>query len=562
MSFDKKKVEEIKRAREAWESSCLKGELDARGERKKDFVTSSAGLTVDRLYTPGQLDSRGWDYNERLGFPGQYPFTRGVTPNMYRSNLFMTRQYGGFGTGKTTNERYKYMIEQGVREISVAMDLPTQLGYDSDNPLCSGEVGKVGVTISSLLDVEEIFDGIPLQDISVATTANSIGPIFLAWMLALAEKKGIPKEDLNLNLQNDVMKEYIARGTYIFRIRPSLKFSCDAVEYCIKNGLKNIMPINYCEYHIQEAGGDVVQGIAFCLANGLAYMDELLQRGIGVNDFPNPWVNITAGVDFFEEICKFRAMRRLWAKTMKERYQAANPAVMGLSFRCGAEGTRYTAQQPLNNIARGAISALVQALGGAQAVGIHSYDEALGIPTPESVMVAIRTTQIVAHESGVADTIDPLGGSYFVESLTDEIEDKSKRLLDRVIEMGGAVEAIDSGFMSSELGRSAYKRLREMETGERIAVGVNIYKTNEPIGISVFKVNPDLENRQIEKLDKLKKERDGQRAASCLRSIEEAAAEGVNLTPSILDAVKAYATVGEICGALRKVFKEYVPAKY
>ena len=561
MTFDKRKIGKIEQAEETWEKGSLKEELDKRGEWKTDFSTRS-GLPVERLYTPVDLEKEKWDYEEQLGFPGLYPFTRGVDPNMYRSQLFKIRQYSGFGTGKTTNERYKYLLEQGVREISVAMDLPTQLGYDCDNPLSRGEVGKIGVSINSFLDAEEMFDGIPLDEISVATTANAIGPIFLAWMLALAEKRGIPREKLNVNIQNDVLKEFIARGTYIFEIRPSLKFSCDLVEFCIKNSLRNIMPINYCEYHIREAGADVVQGIAFCLANAAAYMEELIRRGIDVDDFPKPWINITAGTDFFEEICKFRAFRRIWAKMMKERFKATNPAVIGLSFRCGAQGSLYTAQQPLNNIVRGTLSALAQALGGAQAVEVHGYDEALAIPSPESVKVAIRTAQIVAYESGVVNTIDPLGGSYYVEALTDTIERKVRSLFEKVETMGGAIAAIEQGYMGAEIGKSAYRQLKETESGERITVGVNLFRADEPLPIKLFRADPDVELRRVEKLKKLKRERDNGKVETTLQEVRKAATGGSNLVPPILEAVKAYATVGEICDVLRTIFKEYAAARY
>ena len=561
MVFDKKKIEKIEQAKKVWERGPLKDELDRSGEWKKDFSTRS-GFPARRLYTPVDLDKTEWDYEKQLGFPGQYPFTRGADANMYRSNLFKIRSYGGFGTGKTTNERYRYLLEQGVREISVAMDLPTQLGYDCDNPLSRGEVGKIGVAINSLLDVEEIFDGIPVDEISIATTANAIGPIFLAWMLALAEKRGISAEKLKINIQNDVLKEFIARGTYIFEIRPSLRFSCDLVEYCIKRGLANVSPINYCEYHIREAGADVVQGISFCLANAVAYMDELIRRGIKVNDFPRPWINITAGTDFFEEICKFRAFRRIWARMMKERFGATNPAIMGLSFRCGAQGSLYTAQQPLNNIVRGALSALVQVLGGAQAVEVHGYDEALAIPSPESLRVAVRTGQIVAYESGIVDTIDPLGGSYYVEALTDAIEGRVRNEFEKVETMGGAVAAIEQGYMSAEIGKSAYRQLKEMETGERKTVGVNLFKTDDPLSIKLFRTDPGVEQGQVEKLRKLRSERDDGRVESTLQEVRKAAIDGLNLVPPILESVRAYATVGEICNVLRNIFKEYVAVQY
>jgi len=555
--YKKQKIDEIKESKEIWEETKLKEEIDRIGESKKDFGTES-GIPVERIYTPVDLNNRKWDYNEQLGFPGQYPFTRGINANMYRGNLPQIFQYAGFGTGKTANEFYKYLLEQGANEFSVAMDLPTQVGYDSDNALSKGEVGKVGVAISSLLDFEEIFDGIPLDEVSTATTANAIGPIYLAWMLALAKKRGIPPEKIKLlNLQNEVLKEFIARGTYIFKVRPSVKFSCDAVEYCIKNGLSNILPINYCEYHIREAGADVAQGLAFCLANAIAYMDELVNRGINPNDFPKPRINSTVGTDLFEEVCKFRAFRRMWARVMKERFGVTNPARMALAFRCGPKGTCYTAQQPLNNIVRGTISALAQALGGAQVLGVHCYDEALGIPSPESARVAIRTAQIVAHETGVINTIDPLGGSYYVEALTNEIEERAMKLFREIEAMGGAIAAIEQGYMGREIANSAYKESRAIESGERVVIGVNLYKVDEPVPIKIFRTDPAVEERQVEKLRKLRRERDNSKVESVLKQLGDAAVEGVNLIPTILDAVEAYATIGEICGVLRGVFGEY-----
>jgi methylmalonyl-CoA mutase, N-terminal domain len=556
MAYSKKELSEIQHEKGSWEKTSLKEELEEKGEWKKDFSTSS-GLPVERIYTPIDLEKASWDYNERLGFPGQYPYTRGIDADMYRAQLFRMMQYGGFGTGKTTNERYKYLLAQGLNEISVAMDLPTQIGYDSDNPLANGEVGKQGIAIDSLLDVEGMFEGIPLDKVHIATTANAIGPIFLAWMLAVAEEQGVPAEKLRLNLQNDVLKEFVARGTFILPAEASVKLSCDVVEYCVKNRLDNILPINYCEYHMREAGADVVQGLAFCLANAVAYMNELTRRGIGVDDFPSPWINAVAGLDLFEEICKYRAFRRLWSKMMKERFGATNPRVMALSFRGGSQGSAYTAQQPLNNIVRGTITALVQILGGAQVVEAHSYDEALATPSAESVRVAVRTVQILAHETGIINTTDPLGGSYYIEALTDKIEGKIIKLFEQVEARGGAIKAIESGFISQQIGMSAYKWLKAIESGEKVVVGVNMYKVDEPLSIKIFKVDPALEEKQIERLKKLKAGRDNHKVKNTLKGLKEAVADGVNLVPPILAAVKSYATIGEICGVLREVFGEY-----
>ncbi|MFH1933759.1 MAG: methylmalonyl-CoA mutase family protein, partial [Pseudomonadota bacterium] len=420
--YDKDELNRIKQTEETWESTTLKKELTEKGEWKSEFKTLS-GIPVKRVYSPLDLAERGWNYNEKLGFPGQYPMTRGRTATMYRGSIWPMWVYGGFGTAEDANKRYKFLIEHGTQEVAVALDLPTQLGYDSDNPLCRGEVGRIGVAIDSLADVETAFEGIPLEDILIFTTANAIGPIFYALFTTLGELKGVPIEKMHLNIQNEILKEYVARGTYIFPPKPSVKFSVDLIEYVCRNNLSdNVYPYWFCGYHMKESGATTIQEMAFTMANTVTYLDELVSRGVDINTFHDPEVDFATSIDFFEAICEHRAFRRWWAKLMKERYKATNPRTLGVYYRGGSSSSNYTAQQPLNNIVRGTLSVLAQALAGEQTMSTGAMDEALGIPTEESHRLALRTQQIIAYESGITNTVDPLAGSYFVEALTDELE--------------------------------------------------------------------------------------------------------------------------------------------
>lgn len=555
--FDKGELNKIKQMQGDWERSALKQELEERGEWRSEFKTLS-GIPVKRVYSPLDLAEKGWSYTEKLAFPGAYPMTRGRTATMYRGSIWPMWIYGGFGTAEDANKRYKYLIEQGTQEVAVALDLPTQLGYDSDNTLCRGEVGRIGVAIDSLADVEAAFDGIRLEDILIFTTANAIGPIFYALFTAMGERRGVPLKKMHINIQNEILKEYVARGTYIFPPKPSVKFSVDLIEHVCRNNLSdNVYPYWFCGYHMKESGATAVQEMAFTMADTVAYLDELVSRGVDINTFHDPEVDFATSIDFFEAICEHRAFRRWWAKLMKERYGATNPRTLGVYFRGGSHSSNYTAQQPLNNIVRGTLSILAQALSGEQTMSTGAMDEALGIPTEESHRLALRTQQIVAYESGIINTVDPLAGSYFVEALTDELEERATELFNKVQEMGGAIPAIESGFMQSQIMQSAYQFLKEVESGERIVVGVNKFQVDEPTTIKLTKLDETVEERQIEKLKKLRKERDNSKVQKTLKELKEAAIEGVNLVLPCMAAVKAYATIGEICGVLRGLWGEY-----
>lgn len=551
-----KEIQELEQERESWEKNCLRKELEATGEWKKEFLTGS-GIPVNRLYTPLDLRDRRWNYMKDLGFPGEYPFTRGISPTMYRGNIWAMVQYAGFGTAETTNEWFKFILDQGARTLLVAQDLPGQIGLDSDNPLSAGEVGKVGVAINSLEDIETIFDGISIQDISIGTAANATGPIFLAFILALAENRGMKPEELSLILQNDVLKEFISRNTYIFPPKPSLKFSCDVTEFCIKNGLKNALSNWFCGYHMREAGGNIIQELAFTLTNAVVFLEELASRGVNLNGY-KAVATLVAGLDFFEEICKFRAFRRMFARMMKERFKVTTP----ISLITNGQASSYTAQQPMNNIVRGTITALVQALSGVQGMNIVGFDEAYTIPTPEAIRIGLRTQQIIAYESGVANTVDPLAGSYYAEALTDELEERANRLIEEVEALGGALKCIEKGFQQKEIAREAYNQLKQVKNGDKVVVGVNKYQVDERIPVKLMTADPMVQERQIEKLKLLKKKRDNKKVGTALMEIKDAAIEGVNLVSPILNAVKAYTTIGEICDILRDIYGEYRAPAY
>jgi len=524
-------------------------------ERKSPFMSTS-GYEIKRVYTPE--DIQNLDYVEDLGFPGDYPYTRGVQPTMYRARFWTMRQYAGFGTAEESNKRYKYLLQQGQTGLSVAFDLPTQIGYDSDDPMAEGEVGRVGVAIDSLEDMEILFDGIPLDQVSTSMTINSTAMILLAMYIAVAEKQGVSQDKLSGTIQNDILKEYIARGTYIYPPEPSMRLITDIFEYCSKY-MPKWNPISISGYHIREAGSTAVQEVAFTLADGIAYVEAAIKKGLDPNVFGKRLsFFFAAHNNFLEEIAKFRAARRLWAKIMKNRFGVTDPEAMKLRFHTQTGGSTLTAQQPLNNIIRVTIQALAAVLGGTQSLHTNSYDEALGLPTEESARIALRTQQIIAYESGVADTIDPLGGSYVVEAMTNEIEKRAMEYIEKIDQMGGMIKAIESGYVQKEIHESAYKHQLAVEKGEEIIVGVNKFQIEEDLKqTQILKVDPELEKKQKERLKKLKERRDNEKVKKLLNKIKEVAATDENLFPYVLEAVKAYATVGEISNALREVFGEY-----
>ena len=511
---------------------------------------------AQRLYTP--LDIEDFDYGEKLGFPGQYPFTRGVQSTMYRGRLWTMRAYAGFATAEETNARYKYLLEAGQTGLSVAMDLPTQIGLDSDHELSHGEVGKVGVAIDSLADMEALFDGIPLDKVSTSMTINGPAAVLLAMYVAVAEKQGVKPEALKGTIQNDILKEYIARGTYIFPPRPSMRLITDTFEYCSKN-IPKWNTISVGAYHIREAGASEVQEIAFAFANAMAYIDAAIKAGQKVDDFAPgiSWI-FTAGLDFFGEVAKFRAARRLWARIMKERYGASVPKAQMLRVHVHTAGSVLTAQQPLNNVVRITWQALSAVLGGIQSMACCAYDEAIALPTEESATLALRTQQLLAYESGVTDTIDPLAGSYYIETLTDKIEKEAYDYIDKIDRMGGAVAAIEQGYMQQEMAAHAYEYQHEVELGKRTVIGVNKFTDSKKLAEQdVLTADLSVGERQIARLEKMKAARDNEAVKAALEKLREAAKGTENLMPYLIDAVKTYATLGEICGVLREEFGEY-----
>lgn len=552
--FDKEKLDQIKESQENWENTTLSKTISKFPERKEKFTTGS-GIEVKRIYTPE--DTADIDYNEELGFPGEYPYTRGVQPTMYRGKLWTMRQYAGFATAEESNKRYKYLLEQGQTGLSVAFDLPTQIGYDSDHPLSEGEVGKVGVAIDSLKDMEILFDGIPLDKVSTSMTINAPASVLLAMYIAVAEKQGVPKEKLRGTIQNDILKEYIARGTYIFPPEPSMRLITDIFDYCSKN-VPKWNTISISGYHIREAGSTAIQEVAFTLADGIAYVEAALKAGLNVDDFaPRLSFFFNAHNDLLEEVAKFRAARRLWAKIMKERFNAKNEKSMKLKFHTQTAGSTLTAQQPDNNIIRVTIQTLAAVLGGTQSLHTNSRDEALALPTEESVRIALRTQQIVAYESGVAETIDPLAGSYYIESLTKKIEEGAMEYINKIDELGGAPKAIEKGYIQKEIQDSAYNYQMDIETNKRVVVGVNKFQIEEEHHKDILKVDPAVGELQKQKLRSLKETRDNDKVKSALEKLRKAARGTENVMPYILDAVKEYATLGEICGVLREEFGEY-----
>ncbi len=523
-----------------------------RPERQAEFATD-AGVIIDPLYTPADLENP--DYEQDLAFPGEYPYTRGVQPNMYRGRLWTMRQYAGFGTAEETNKRFRYLLEQGQTGLSVAFDLPTQIGYDSDHALAMGEVGKVGVAIDSLLDMETLFDRIPLDKVSTSMTINSPAAVLLAMYVAVAEKQGVSQEQLKGTIQNDIIKEYIARGTYIFPPGPSMRLVTDIFAYCAKN-IPGWNTISISGYHIREAGSTAVQEVAFTLADGIAYVQAAIDAGLVVDDFaPRLSFFFNAHLNFFEEIAKYRVARRLWARIMKERFGAKDPKSMMLRFHTQTAGCTLTAQQPDVNIMRVAFQALSAVLGGTQSLHTNSRDEALALPSDSSVLIALRTQQVIGYETGAADTVDPLGGSYFVERLTDEIEQRVSEYISKIDDLGGAPKAID--FMQKEIQNSAYRYQKDIESGQKTVIGVNKFTMDTQRPGDLLKVDPEVGRRQEERLAGLRTRRDNPRVHQALEDIEKAALTGENLMPYFIEAVKGYATLGEICEVLRGVFGEY-----
>lgn len=546
--------EKLKASVEQWENTTV-ARITSRFPERKDPFTSSSGYEIQRAYTP--LDIDGFDYHEDLGLPGEYPYTRGVQPTMYRGRFWTMRQYAGFASAEESNERYKYLLQQGQTGLSVAFDLPTQIGYDSDHPLSQGEVGKVGVAIDSLADMEILFDGIPLDKVSTSMTINAPAAVLLAMYIAVAEKQGVTPDKLNGTIQNDILKEYIARGTYIFPPKPSMRLITNTFEYCSKE-VPDWNTISISGYHIREAGSTAAQEIAFTIADGIAYVEAAIDAGLNVDDFaPRLSFFFNSHNDLFEEIAKFRAARRLWAKIMKERFKATNPKSMMLRFHTQTAGSMLTAQQPDNNIIRVTLQALAAVLGGTQSLHTNSRDEALALPTEDAVRIALRTQQIIAYESGAGDTIDPLAGSYYIESITNEMEKMAEDYLQRIDDLGGAVVAIEQGYIQQEIQNSAYDWQKEIEDGKRIVIGVNRFTMEEESPKGLLKVDPRVGEMQEEKIRALKEKRDNEEVESTLQALKEAAATEENLMPLILNAVKAYATLGEICGVLREVFGEY-----
>jgi len=544
----------VSKERERWEEDVVRPALERSPERSETFKTAS-GITVERLYTPEHV--HGLDYDSDLGYPGQYPFTRGVQPTMYRGRHWTMRQYAGYGTAEESNRRYKYLLSQGQTGLSVAFDLPTQMGYDSDHALATGEVGKVGVAIDSIRDMETLLDGIPLDKVSTSMTINSTAAVLLALYVAVARKRGVDEKLLSGTVQNDILKEYIARGTYIYPTVPSMRLAGDIITYCAEH-LPHWNPISISGYHIREAGSTAVQEVAFTMANALAYVEEVLNRGISVDKFaPRLAFFFNAHSDFLEEVCKFRAARRLWARLMRERFGAHDSRSMMLRFHTQTAGSTLTAQQPENNVVRVAIQALSAVLGGTQSLHTNSLDEALALPTERSARTALRTQQIIAYEAGVTSTIDPLAGSYYVEWLTNCIESEANDYLRRIDDMGGTLAAIEAGFQQQEIQDAAYAWQSEIDSGERVIVGVNRFQAEEAAEADILKVNPALEAGQRERLRALHEERDSQEVERSLQQLRGAAETGDNLMPPIISCVEKLCTLGEISDALRDVFGTY-----
>ena len=543
--------DDLTAAQQTWAEKTLQPALTRFPERQEQFATHS-DINIERLYLPTDTS-----YLDKLGFPGDYPFTRGVQPTMYRGRLWTMRQYAGFGSAEETNHRFKYLLTQGQTGLSVAFDLPTQIGYDADDPIAEGEVGKVGVSISSLEDMAMLFDGIPLDKVSTSMTINAPAAVLLAMYIAVAKKQGVTPAQLRGTVQNDILKEYIARGTYIYPPQPSMRLVVDVMAYC-KDHLPRWNTISISGYHIREAGSSAAQEIAFTLANGIAYVQAALKAGLDVDEFGAQLsFFFNAHNNLLEEVAKYRAARRLWATIMRERFGAKNKQAQMLRFHTQTGGSTLTAQQPLNNIVRVTLQALAAVLGGTQSLHTNSMDEALALPTEAAVQVALRTQQIIAHESGVADTIDPLAGSYFVETLTDELEAKAQAYIAKIDQLGGALAAIEQGYIQREIQEAAYRFQREIERQERLIVGVNEFTADEDTRPAILRIDEAVARQQVARLAALRARRSQAAVEQALAALTDAAKNTDNLMPHILTAVEAYATTGEICHALRRVWGEY-----
>ena len=546
--------EEIAAQQQRWQTEVVEPVVARTPERQADFTTSS-GLPLKRLYTP--LDSPDAAYLEQSNFPGQFPFTRGVHPTMYRGRLWTMRQYAGFGTAEVSNQRYKFLLEHGQKGLSVAFDLPTQMGYDSDHPMAAGEVGKVGVAITSLQDMETLFRDIPLDQVSTSMTINATAATLLALYIAVAKKQGVALAQLTGTIQNDILKEYMARGTYIYPPKPSMRLITDVFAYAAKE-MPRWNTISISGYHIREAGSTAVQEVAFTLADGIVYVEAALEAGLDVNEFGTQlsfFFNVHN--HFLEEIAKFRAARRLWARIMRDRFQVTAPRAQMLRFHAQTAGSTLTAQQPDNNIVRVALQAMAAVLGGAQSLHTNSRDEALALPTEESVQIALRTQQIIAHETRVANSVDPVGGAYAIEALTQAIEERAQVYLDQIDAMGGAVRAIELGFPQREIQQSAYQYQQEIEARSRIVVGMNAYTLEDEPVPPLLRIDPDLERQQVARVQALRAQRSNAQVKAVLQRLESAARGSENLVPLLIEAVECYATLGEIADTLRAVFGEH-----
>ena len=540
-------------SKQEWNDGTFEPVKKRFGERRDRFETDS-GIEVDTVYTPEDL--KGFDYDNDLGYPGEYPYTRGVQPNMYRGRVWTMRQYSGFASPEESNARYRYLLEQGQTGLSVAFDLPTQTGYDSDHPLATGEVGRAGVPISSLADMEVLFEDIPLDKVSTSMTINATASILLSLYIAVGKKQGVDPSQLNGTLQNDILKEYIARGTHIYPPRHSMRLVTDVFKYCSEH-VPSWNTISISGYHMREAGATAVQELAFTFANGIAYVQAAIDAGLEVDGFASRLSFFFAAQNnLLEEVAKFRAARRMWARIMRERFHARDPRSWRLRFHTQTAGVTLTAQQPDNNVIRTTVQALAAVLGGTQSLHVNSRDEALGLPTEESAQISLRTQQILAHESGVTDTVDPLAGSYYVESLTDSLEEAAFAYIAEIDRQGGAVTALESGYQTDEIHESAFKLQREIEEDDRIVVGVNQFTTETPPIQQFQRIDPEAVRKQTERVQRVRHERDESATAAALQRLRAVAVGSENSVPAILDCVESYATVGEIADVFRSVFGE------
>ena len=555
--FESDELQEIQSEKERWEEETYGSTVDRFGERKEEFTTDTGGQGVEPLYTPE--DVADIDYEEDLGFPGEPPYTRGPYSTMYRGRLWTMRQYAGMGTAEETNERFNYLLDEGQTGLSMAFDLPTQMGYDSDSPMAAGEIGKAGVAIDSLRDMETVFDGIPLDEVSTSMTINAPASVLLAMYIAVGDKQGVDREELRGTIQNDILKEYIARNTYIYPPEPSMRIITDIFEFCAEE-VPNFNTISISGYHIREAGSTAAQEIAFTIADGIEYVEAAIEAGQDVDEFaPQLSFFFAAYNNIFEEVAKFRAARRMWYRIMEERFEAEEEASKQLKFHTQTAGSTLTAQQIENNVVRVAYQALAAVLGGTQSLHTNGKDEALSLPTEQSVRTALRTQQILAHESGAADTIDPLGGSYYVESLTEELEEEAFGILDEIEERGGMRQAIEDQWVQRQIQDVAFERSQEIDEGERIIVGVNEYQVDEDEHVDIEEVTEEEQQRQRERLQSHRESRDEEEVEAALQALASACNGDENVMPYIVDAVKAYATTGEICNAMRDIFGEYQP---